>query len=333
MAVAPFTVVVLLLLKFTGSMRDHNTGSPQVLLQPESGQRFALLSQALEHFNTYMSTTTSVKDISITYVVITGAATVDWAELMFLTWGKAIKKPHRLLFVADSWMRPGSKDYNYSFLNLPNSMIPIHYSNSETAAKEHRVGGMTEYDRSQLKWLDAIIYLGEELEIASSSGRSIKNITDWYVFLDDDTLMIPSGIKALLSEYDPKQSLLIGKGGKECHKLCGGAGFALSVAMMNNLYARSTELVEAFFTEYVSGHGLFDSDATKHQSDVVLSNYILQHDNLGRFIRRQEFRGFDPTAAARWVVKQHGSNAKAGTVSFHKLGSAAAYRQVFQYFT
>lgn len=264
-------------------------------------------------------------DVSVTYIVVTGVLTASRAEILYETWGHHVSSPHRLTFIADEGMGEHSDIYGYRFLKSPASMLSLHYSRSDSP----RGRSVPDHQRSQLKWLDAILHLGKELATSSTVNRS----TDWYMFLDDDTFLIPDALTVLLSEYNSSDRLLIGKGGKECHKLCGGAGFAISKALLIRLYLKQESLTGAFFHGYVSGSGLFDADVIKHHSDVVLSNFILTNkEEMGSFVRRQEFKNFSPLIASKWVIKQLGYGGTAAAVSFHRLGGLEQYYQAYLYF-
>jgi len=239
-------------------------------LQPANAE----LARALKFFHGYSSPPNAPsvhKDISVSYIVVTGVKTAPRAEILFETWGRMIAPPHNLVFVADQGMGPNERQYRYKFLNAPGSMIPLRYSTGGMSVGGKDVKSMTDYRRSQLKWLDAIVYLGGQL------NDGLRNRSDWFVFADDDTFIIPHALQALLSEYNPETSLLLGKGGKDCHKMCGGAGFAVSRSLMLRLYLCRDALANAFFKGYASGLGALDVDTVKYHSDVVLSNFMLKN--------------------------------------------------------
>jgi hypothetical protein len=178
---------------------------------------------------------------------------------------------------------------------------------------------MSDHRRSQLKWLDAILYMKNRLD------------THWLVFLDDDTFIIHSAMCEILQEADYSSNLIIGKSGASCHQLCGGAGFALSRIFIKNLNNQREKVVDAFFT----GYFVKKKNKILVDSDVVLSN-ILKNEMLpGLFVRRNEFRNYPPSIAKKWVRKQNNKSTSAivlePIVSFHKI-EIPLYLKLYDYF-
>lgn len=267
---------------------------------------------------------------SITYIVITGRSYEDRAELVWLTWGRRVPSPHKLMFVSEpaalTTVGNGPLEeakYSYTFDSKPERMIPLRFSNgTERYRVIDVIHEMPPYRRSQLKWLDAILHLG-----LSGNAQPFEG-TDWYVFLDDDTFIHHDAMLQLLSEYDASAPLLIGKGGKDCYKMCGGAGFAISRSLLRGLCDSKGALVEAFFAGYHSNGEL------KHHSDVVISNFVLDKKVIGggEFIRRLELKNFSPAVAAKWLIRQGGYNSTGLFVSFHKIEDSEDYIELYLYF-
>lgn len=176
--------------------------------------------------------------ISVLYLVVTGAAKRERANVIQKTIGKHVTAPDRMVFVSDE---ESDELPMYKVISIPNTTKPLRA-----------------YKMSQLKWVYGVIL-----------SYSLTPF-DWLVFLDDDTFMILYAFKELLSQYDSNNSILIGKRGADCHFICGGAGFAISRSLHQRLQPRTRDLEQHFEDALRRGEN--------YQSDVVLSHYIMNRN-------------------------------------------------------
>ena len=304
----------------------HYHASSGTVSSPAAGAKqkrnIDTMTEALQYFKPFTSPFTPLLTTrpSITYIVVTGAVYAHRVEALWGTWGRAIAAPDRIFFSGDAEIQAQAMRQQYPFLSTSRT-IPMQYSSGAAIYGRHRVTRMKPHRRSQLKWLDAILYLGRIIE-----EKGTLSSTDWFVFADDDTLVLPSALASLLSEHDHADSILIGKGGKDCFKMCGGAGFAISKPLLKQLFHAREGLVKAFFT----GYSIAGRPPQMH-SDVVLSHFVLSGDaGPAEFVRRQEFKNFSPIVAAKWASTR--GEGLGRVVSFHKMGSDVQYREVFEYF-
>jgi hypothetical protein len=246
---------------------------------------------------------------SAAFVVVSGSQYQSRARSVWSTWGVNVSHPNKFYFATDEaplrWMNDAQR-------------IPATFSGGKKAPDGYNLDNFSPYRRSQLKWLDAIMYLAEALH-----DRSLE--CDWVVFADDDTFLVPRSVLFLLSEYESGDALVIGKGGKDCDTLCGGAGFALSQGILLKLYSLRSNLVRAFFDCYKG-----NSQQIKCHSDVIISHFVID-SGQGRIVKRSEFRNFPPNIASKWKTLNL-NDSQIEIVSFHRIDSSDYYQILFDYF-
>jgi hypothetical protein len=228
-------------------------------------------------------------------MVISSLDTFDRAVLLWNTWGKNISR-NNMTFVVEN----GINNANESQANIPILEV-IDFSNHTT--KELR------YRYSQYKWMHAIL-------------MSIQlDAFDWLILLDDDTFIIHNAMKNLLMEYNQSESLLIGKMGLGCDYLCGGAGFALSVTMVQMLKKYEEKLLQSFF--------LSINTIDKFYSDIILSHFI-RHEHIGKLKARTEFKNYSPQRSLIWYTNHNIT--PSAVVSFHRIHDVSEYRRTYKYY-
>lgn len=229
-----------------------------------------------------------VSPTSILYLVVTGAGKRERANMVQRTIGKHITAPDRMVFISDE---ESDELPMYKVISIPNSTTPLRA-----------------YKMSQLKWVNGIIL-----------SFSLAPF-DWLVFLDDDTFVILSAFKELLSQYDSNQALLIGKRGADCHVICGGAGFAMSHFLLQRLHSRTRDLEQHFDDALRRGEN--------YQSDVVLSHYIINR-SLGTIVHSPHLKNFPPLASLHWHIAHNVTPSP--VVSFHHI-EPDEYRKLYEHY-
>ena len=237
--------------------------------------------------------------IRIQYKVISGYDMFHRADVVWHTLGQSVPAG-RLVILSEEF----------------NGKPPFDFPLQQVMRFPDFISNGLKYRYSQLKWLHAI--LGTEPQLPY----------DWLVLLDDDTFLIHSALQQLLAAYSPTELLLVGKIGEPaCHILCGGAGFALSRALVASLRSElAATALRRVFTDAIFPE---TSQSTLHfHSDVLLSHFIKdRRDLLGhtRLVPRSEFKNFPPVIAMRWFKEGLRDQA----VSFHRIASPELYWELY----
>ena len=229
------------------------------------------------HFPAYeIDTKDNVYIPSVLYMIVTGAAKRNRAEVLHRTIGQHVDASDKMVFISDE----------------ESSVLPMH----KVISIPNGTAELRAYKMSQLKWVQGIIL-----------SYSLQPF-DWLIFLDDDTFIILDSFKAILSAYNPSESLIIGKKGVDCHLICGGAGFAISRELLKRFHSRLKDL-EQHFDDALRR-------AENYQSDVILSHYVVNR-GLGKLIHSPRLKNFPPAGSLLWH-NNHNITPPA-IASFHRI--------------
>lgn len=229
--------------------------------------------------------------LKIQYCVITGSEYHSRSRLIQDTWSKDLGIGS-IEYITDS---ESNSDIKY--------VNAIQFNNTISMNANYK------YRYSQLKWLYPIL---------SFKYHSF----DWLVLLDDDTFIIDTALRSLLSEYNSSQPYIIGKMGQGCNFLCGGAGFALSFELVSILRDNfASQLIHTFTISLQSEDHFY--------SDVILSHFIRRH-HIAIQRGREEFKNFSPAICLNWYIKNNVSPSQ--VVSFHRIHNKTEYVRIYRHY-
>eukprot|EP00747_Dinoflagellata_sp_TGD_P164770 gnl/TRDRNA2_/TRDRNA2_185156_c0_seq1.p1 gnl/TRDRNA2_/TRDRNA2_185156_c0~~gnl/TRDRNA2_/TRDRNA2_185156_c0_seq1.p1 ORF type:complete len:592 (-),score=95.76 gnl/TRDRNA2_/TRDRNA2_185156_c0_seq1:25-1554(-) len=161
----------------------------------------------------------------IIYLVKAGKGNFWRTVRMQETWVRHVGPEDRVLFLADE-----DVEWNNDHKKLESVLrVPVHSmwpdcKHPNPAYKE----GCSPYHLLPLK-------IGYGLRAAAEMAEQQGLKPSWYMILDDDTFIVPKHMRRALARHDPTKALVLGNiGPSRCPGVCGGAGWAMSVAAIDS---------------------------------------------------------------------------------------------------
>jgi len=146
-----------------------------------------------------------------------GNSRVEWA---LDTWAKHLPENFHVMFMSEEMQSQNSLAANHPWA-YPQMQMPC--------------------DVSAYSWHE-----NRTLGFIGALGNCIPYRFDWFVKVDDDTFVVPSKMKAFLSQYNSKEAIVVANAfvkeekalsekGNKCDTICGGPGYAMSQAAVKRV--------------------------------------------------------------------------------------------------